>query len=630
MPGICGIISPANGRFDTALPERLKLVNRLNGIRDHIDLYHSRNCLLVNFYSDPSYSRAGRAAFARCDEKILMLEGEVLNIDDLRRGLNMVNQSETDTLLQLFLRKGIGFLDHLNGEFTIVIYDIHSHKLTICMDHIASHPMYYMQTKEGLVFAAEKKLLMVLTQQRFDINPVGLLQFMSHIHNVGDITFIKDLYRMEPGQRLTSTGHEYDVRSVDFLSLDSPPQTNSNEILEEWSDELRKATARRVKDDRSILMSLSAGLDSRAIACSIDRDYRPLYARTWGTPDSTEVQYASQIAERLRFNHILEDPRHTRYSDALHAIVWRTEGESPCTNAVSIFGHSRVMKTCDYVAGGWLGDASSGAHLRPFMFLPKTRRTFIDKVFDWYVVYPPAQLKTVFRTDFLEANLEGLRAEFHRSFERFSTCDNTKAYEFWDVFNRQTRMTTSSMPVDTHLFGMIRPFYDRNYLNFVMSLPATWRIGQSYYKTLINRIGPEIRSIPDSNTDLTLKSEAWRNLTGYFFARRHNALRKIAKKFGRDYQNKRIIPAQVKSEAIRNDLNMRSTLEWYLDSEYFDDGIFDREAIENMLAMYYSKSLGHSDLIVRLATSLVALRYFVYQRPSSCPEGANPLEVPLR
>jgi hypothetical protein len=556
-----------------------------------------------------------------------MLEGEVFNISEIRRGLTDGASSETETLLKMYFKHGVDFLRHLNGEFTIVIYDEESHRLTICMDHAASHPMYFMKTDEGLLFGAEKKLLMTLTSKRFEVNPIGLLQFVSHIHNVGDVTFIRNMHRMQPGQYLTSTGRNYSTRSMDLLPLDGDTRASAGDAIEEWSENLSQATARRLADDQSVLISLSAGLDSRAISCSIDRGRRPIHARTWGTPQSTEVRYASKIAKHLKFEHILENPEGTQYSRALHAIVWRTEGESPCTNAVSIFGHPGVMEKCTHIAGGWLGDASSGAHLRPFMFLPRSRQAFIEKIFNWYVVYPDDQLKTVFAESFVNKYSERVKFEFHRSFDRFETCENTKAYEFWDLFNRQARMTTGSMPVDSHLFGKVRPFYDREYLDFVMALPPKWRFGQSFYRAVINRIGPEIQQIPDSNTDFALKAEPWWNLTDYLLARRHNAYRRIGKKFGKTYQNKRLTPAQDKSEAIRKDTEMRSTIEWYLGSEYFDDSIFSRSGIKDVLASHYSNLRDHADLIVRLATLLVALRYFVYERPRSCPDEANPLDV---
>ena len=161
-----------------------------------------------------------------------------------------------------------------------------------------------------------------------------------------------------------------------------------------------------------------------------------------------------------------------------------------------------------------------------------------------------------------------------------------------------------------------------------MSLPKSWRIGQSYYRSMIQMIGPEIRDIPESNTDLKLRGKPKMNLVGYMWASRHKAYKKIARQFGRTYQRGSFISVQNKGGAVRDDSRLRERLESFLASEYFDDAIFDRGSISQMLDQHYSGRSDHSDLIIRLATASVALQYFVYERPSRCPAGANPLQIP--
>ena len=628
MPGLCGIVMSSGDAVDDALVSRLRDVNHLDSVEAFGDVYLRDGCLLANFYNAPAYRHPLRSDCARIGSKVLMLEGRIFNIADLKGAIGHEACTTTEILLRMYLDLGIEFLDKLSGEFSIAIYDSTSHEATICADHLASQPLYFTQTNNAFVFGAEQKMLLALSDQQFDVDPVGLLQSFAHIHNLGDRTFVRSVRRLEAGQVVTANNSKLSVLTRDLMPLQNPEARQSTGVLEQWAELLRQATAARIEPQQSLLISLSAGLDSRAIACSIDRDHRPLLARTWGVEDSTEVTLASKIADRLGFTQVLEDPGRTRYSDALDAVVWRTEGESPLSNNVSIFGHRKVLGKCDYVTGGWMGDASSGAHLRPFMFRPRSKADFVEALFNWYLVHSKASLANVFQEDFVSSNYDELRDAFRDSFTRFSDCDNLSTYEYWDLYHRQTRMTTSSMPVDSYIFEKVRPFYDKDYLSFVMSLPKSWRIGQSYYRSMIQMIGPEIRDIPDSNTDLRLRGNPKMNLVGYLWASRHKAYKKIARQFGRTYQRGSFISVQNKGGAVRDDTRLRERLESFLASEYFDDAIFDRSSITQMLDQHYSGRSDHSDLIIRLATASVALQYFVYERPSRCPEGANPLKIP--
>ena len=320
MPGLCGILKSSGSDVDDALVFRLRDVHRLDGVEGYDDVYLRRGCLLANFYNAPAYRHPLRSDYARIENKVLMLEGRIFNIADLKSAIGLDACTTTETLLRMYLDLGIDFLDELSGEFSIAIYDSVSHEVTICADHIASQPLYFVQTNSAFVFAAEKKMLRALSDRQFDVDPVGLLQSFAHIHNLGDRTFIREVRRVEPGQVVTAGNSKLSVSTRNLLPLQNPEPRKPAGVLEQWAELLKQATAARVEPQQSLLISLSAGLDSRAIACSIDRGKRPLLARTWGVEDSTEVTLASKIADRLGFTQVLEDPGKTRYSDALDAV----------------------------------------------------------------------------------------------------------------------------------------------------------------------------------------------------------------------------------------------------------------------------------------------------------------------
>ena len=612
MPGICGVVSSL-GDF-RLIEERLRHVHEFQQLAFLECKYTSAECLIVSFSRPARASAIPAAADPASSAAVLFIEGEIYNADELVRGHSTSARPDiADALLDHFRSRGPEFVTFLDGEFNIVIYEPASRRLTILNDHVGSHPMYYWQDGESLHFGSEKKFVLVSCQRKPVIDPVGLLQPFVHQHNLEDRTFIEGLKRLPPSSILKFSNGRLAVASTDAIQGEMSLSHRSSAVLDEWESRLKKATVKRIRDKSRLLISLSAGLDSRAIACALDRHVRPIWARTWGTRESSEVVYASQIAAALGIHHVPEDPFDFNLSDGIRHIVWRTDGETEFRNGLSLFTHRKTKELGDHVLGGWLGDVTSGAHLRPFMLPPMRREVFVDRVFRWYRQRGPTELRHVFNEHFLASYWPEVKSTFADSYARFREFPNVKAHELWDIRNRQTRMTVSSMPVDSHLFGKVRPFFDRAYMEFVMSLPLHWRLGQILYKSLIHRIGPEIRSIPNANTGVRLHASPLFNLAGYG---RSQAKRIAAKlmKYARPIVrvSSRSVPTMDVSVHTKLDDGLRRLIESFAASEEFDRDIFDKSAICNLLSRHYDGNEDRSELICYLATCIVALQQFVY------------------
>jgi asparagine synthetase B (glutamine-hydrolysing) len=573
-------------------------------------------------FSDPPGTSIVRDARSGA---VLLLEGEIFNVRELR-GRQVASSSDLlSVLLEAYLSKGAQFVDAIDGEFNIVIHEPAEGRLSVYNDHVGSYPFYYWQSGSDLLVGSEKKCLLAVSSRPRKLDPVGLLQPFVHQHNLGERTLVEGLSRLRPSARLTYASGRLQVSDRVNGGVRPISRESEGDLLPQWEDILKSATAKRLAGKSRLLISLSAGQDSRAVACSIPRSLRPITARTWGHAESFEVRYARDIARALNLDHYVENPFDYTLSDGVRRIVWRTDGETDFRNGLSIFSHATMRRLSDDVIGGWLGDISSGAHLRPFMLVPMQRRKFLHKVFNWYIQHDLNDLKQIFTDGFLEQHWTEVRQAFEESYGRFSPLSNARAHEAWDMYNRQTRMTVSSMPIDSHLFGKVRPFFDKSYLEFTASIPIRLRIGQGLYKSLINRIGPEIRAIPNGNTNVRNHASPFLNLVGYGRTLSGKAAAKVTSGMG--MRGRRPVRDQVAFDLRRHDrkdTGMRTLIQNFVASRYFDGSIFDRNQIERMLERHYSGAADHSELIAILATFAVALEYFVYERTMTCPPEAQP------
>lgn len=630
MPGLAGFVSSGQKISDPRkLLDVFATVHALPGIRFLLDSFSNSDAVILNVATGlldrPNRQKAPEAEQTRC----IFLEGEIYNLKAVARslGVNLFSDSRAQ-IAELYDCLETGLSSKLNGEFNIAIFDTQSKKLTIFADHLSTQPLFYYQSNEGLYFGSEKKSIAASVKNTLTVDPVGLLQGFRHIHNLGDRTYIQDLFRLPPGgilQYQNGALHVSKQTPVEFTN--SRRNCSVRELIEEWESRLSAAVRRRITGNRKVVVSLSGGLDSRAVVAAIPRDYRPLWARTRGTADLAEVQCAKLVADRLGIEHIIEHPLNFPIYESLHRIVWRTEGETTFMHGFSLLNHALIKQHGDFLAGGYFGDAASGAHVDPRMFIPASLEAFAGRMFDWYDCNQPLEkLALVFSTEFLEATMPMVRDAFIKSHLDFQQHMNVETHQAWDFYNRQTRMTIAAAPVDSHLFQRISPFYDKDLIEFSATIPLKYRIGQTLYKKLIYEMGPEIHDVPNANS--------LRRLKGSIGANRFDYALYVATKLNSRLWNRlglskgTTVPGRNKespANLIRSDSRFRKLIGDFCESEYFDASVFNREGIYELLRQHYEQDQDHSRVIGQLATFVVALPTFVYNKTKECPVDSFPV-----
>jgi hypothetical protein len=218
-----------------------------------------------------------------------------------------------------------------------------------------------------------------------------------------------------------------------------------------------------------------------------------------------------------------------------------------------------------------------------------------------------------------------LKEAFIESFREFDGQTSIQSYELWDLYQRQRRQTTSSMPIDSYLFEKVRPFYDKEYLEFTLMLPTWLRFGQALYKSMIYAIGPEIRGIPNANDQLRLHKSVAANGSAKIWQWMQRGLSQSARALlhsrSKEAQNPTIAKLGVQ---LLHDNSFRSSMAAFVSSSDFDDSIFNKEGISGLLEEHYNNVKDHSMLLGYVGTFAYGLPYFLSQT-KTCPTEAEPL-----
>jgi len=551
---------------------------------------------------------------------VLMLHGEIHNLVDLAAGLPPGADRSPGAVLLAHLRaRGPEGVADLRGVFSLLLFDAAGHRLTLLTDHFGSRPLYVFEEGPRLFFGSEKKLVLAQLDRAAELDPLGMLQVVAHNHNLGTRTFVAGLRSLPGHMALTADVQGVTIRRTGYLGFPEPTGLGFDAAADIWAGNLHQSVRRCLEGKDRVVLQLSGGLDSRAIAAAVPRDRRPFVSLTRVTGNRLEVATARALATRLGLtHHVTEAPAEA--GALIPAIVWRTEGTLAHVHCRSIENHGFLAGIADHLMGGQFGGISSGGQLAPYMAEPADAATFRGRVFAHYAI-PRAALARVFTEDFLARHHPGLEAEFRASFDGVEEATNVNTYQVWDQIERQTNMIMRAGLVNRHLLEGVYPLLDLDYFAFARAMPERWRSGQLVYRAAIWRAGPEIRAVPSANDGARMHASEWANRLDLALSRRARALRGGL----RD----RLRRAAPRAAFAGPDAATAGLIRGFLASPACDGAIFDRAGIEALVAGQGPDFPQRAYLLAGLATFAAAIPMFLDAAPVDCPEAARgPLARP--
>src|SRR5439155_26865724 len=80
-----------------------------------------------------------------------------------------------ETLVHLYLKDGISFLEKLDGEFVLALWDGATETLLLATDRFRIHPLFYHEDQETLIFASRLQGIMnCLGSESLSLNPEAI------------------------------------------------------------------------------------------------------------------------------------------------------------------------------------------------------------------------------------------------------------------------------------------------------------------------------------------------------------------------------------------------------------------------------------------------------------------------
>lgn len=241
----------------------------------------------------------------------IVFNGEIYNFQTLRKDCEAagdVFKSHTDTevILALYRRHGVGCLKFLRGMFALAIWDEQHQQLFLARDRVGKKPLNYAVTKTGLVFCSE---LHPLSRHPDVDNGMDMEALELYLQ----CQFIPAPWSIYRGIRKLPPAH-YAIFNRKGLKLEkywevdyrNKIQISEADALDALEEKLTEAVRLRMIADVPLGALLSGGVDSSVVVALMAKlSKQPVRTFSIGFEEEAfnELPWAQQAAERCGTLH---------------------------------------------------------------------------------------------------------------------------------------------------------------------------------------------------------------------------------------------------------------------------------------------------------------------------------------
>ena len=243
--------------------------------------------------------------------------GEIFNYVELRqeligRGHQFYTQTDTEVIVHLYEEYGERFVDHLNGQFAIALWDKQQKCLVLARDRTGIRPLFYTEAAGRFIFASEIKALFALPDVRRVIDVQALAETCTYWSPLVPRSAFEGVSSLPPGHVMViADGVRRIHRYWDWTFPDAADGgTGQNRTEANYAAELQEllidSVRLQLRADVPVGAYLSGGLDS-SIVTTIIRNFSDTPLRTFSlTFDDAEFDesvYQKELVDYLGTEH---------------------------------------------------------------------------------------------------------------------------------------------------------------------------------------------------------------------------------------------------------------------------------------------------------------------------------------
>ena len=256
----------------------------------------------------------------------IAIDSDLLNIKELKarlatRGVDTGAATLAECLAYLYEIDGPDFLTHLDGAFSIALWDAKKQRLILAIDRLGIKSLYWSRDGDRFLFSTRLAAIRAAHESPLQVNPAALPQYLLFSAVPHPMTIYRGVEKLAPATCLTYENSQ--VRQHRYWDLKYVESGNSD--VGDWAHKVQEGMRSAVfahldgcSGERTGAY-LSGGTDSSSVVAFISEQYSPAktFSIFFGEAAYSEAKFARLTSSHFRTRHFEKqlEPR-----DALDAI----------------------------------------------------------------------------------------------------------------------------------------------------------------------------------------------------------------------------------------------------------------------------------------------------------------------
>jgi len=304
---------------------------------------------------------------------VIVFNGELYNFRSLRKELEELGHhfrtsSDTEVLLEAYVRWGPACLQRFRGMFALAIYDAQEHEVFLARDRTGIKPLYYHCGPSGFLFGSELKAILRVPGVPRRLDYQAFADFLVLGYPLAPKTMFSDLSELEPGTWLRVSRQGIEKRRF-WSWLQVPACLGESAALEQIQAALTESLREHLVSDVPIGVLLSGGIDSSLLVAFLAKvlgEDVETFTVSFAEAAYDESPYAEAVARSLGVRHrkIVLDPRLADLSLIDNILVQFDQPFADSSAIPTYFICKEIRKSAKVAIGGDGGDEMFGGYRR--------------------------------------------------------------------------------------------------------------------------------------------------------------------------------------------------------------------------------------------------------------------------
>jgi asparagine synthase (glutamine-hydrolysing) len=432
------------------------------------------------------------------EQAIVALEGYLYDTDDVERAVREV----TDALLASDAAAVREWLLDRDAEFVLVAVERDTGDVIALTDVLGRLPTYLCETGEGV--ALSRELRFVLDTVPVAADSMGIAEMLLFGYPLGERTLYEGVRQIPPASIVRIADGDASVEQCHRYSFEGTPHADRS--LEENATRLAgllgDACDRRA-DSGQNLVSLSGGLDSRALAACMTANDLPYDAVTYdldaGDP-SEEARIAGEVMDVLGGDWRRFQVAHPTGEDLQRLLAMKA--------GMNYLGMGFILRFFDQLRDVYGPDATlftgdGGDKIFP----AHGAREFASSegVID-YVLEDAARMDVETVADLTTHGREDIAADLRDRLDAYPTDDPNEAYIQFLFRERGAKWLFHGEDRNRYFFWNAAPFWSWPLVRYAMGVPDAQKRRETLFARTIAEFSPAVVDVDYANFSAPITS----------------------------------------------------------------------------------------------------------------------------